>query len=338
MKGFSFICAIAWVALMGAADAADDFYAGKKITIGSYGGAGNNYDAYSRMVARHLGKYIPGNPSLLVVNQPGAGGLMGLNYASRIAPQDGTFISLVSDGLLMFEATGRPGIQDSLAKFKWLGALSSSNVVTVSWYKSGVKTLDDAKRRDVRLGGSGAGAMSSMVPELYNAFVGTRFLIIQGYVSAPEQNLAMDRGELDGRGAASWTSFKNLLPKEIAEGKLHVLGQIGPKKDEELRDVPLLIDLVAHDPKKLPIAQFVSRALTLSRSLAAPPGVPDERVAILRKAIAEMIKDPDLLAEVTKLSLDIGFVPGPEVELLIKQVLATPKDVVDGAKVLMKLQ
>jgi tripartite-type tricarboxylate transporter receptor subunit TctC len=337
MRRIALVCA-SMCALASSAHAADDFFAGKKITIGSYGGAGNNYDAYSRMVARHLGKYIPGHPSFIVVNQPGAGGLMGLNYASRIAPQDGTFISLVSDGLLMFEATGRPGIQDSLAKFKWLGALSSSNVVTVTWYKSGVRTIDDAKTRSVRLGGSGAGAMSSMVPELYNAFVGTRFAIIQGYVSAPEQNLAMDRGELDGRGAASWTSFKNLLPKEIAEGKLNVLGQIGPKKDEELAHVPLLTELVAHDPGKLPIAQFVSRALTLSRSLAAPPSVPDERIAILRKGIAQMVKDPDVLAEAAKLSMDIGFVPGPEVEVLIKEVLATPKDVVDGAKVLMKLQ
>jgi tripartite-type tricarboxylate transporter receptor subunit TctC len=320
------------------ADAADDFFAGKKITIGSYGGAGNNYDTYSRMVARHLGKYVPGHPSFIVLNQPGAGGLTGLNYASRIAPQDGTFISLVSDGLLMFEATGRSGIQDSLAKFKWLGALSSSNVVTVTWYKSNVKTLDDAKTRNVRLGGSGAGAMSSMVPELYNSFVGTKFSIIQGYVSAPEQNLAMDRGELDGRGAASWTSFKNLLTKEISEGKLNVLGQIGPRKEAELPEVPLLTDLVVGDPNKYGIARFVSQALTLSRSLAAPPGVPDDRVAILRKAIAEMVKDPELLSEVTRLSLDIGYVPGPEVEALIKDVLATPKDVVDGAKVLMKLQ
>ena len=261
--------------------AADDFFAGKKITLTSFGGAGNNYDTYARLVSRHLGKYIPGHPPIFVVNQPGAGGLTAMNYASRIAPQDGTLFTLVSDGLLMFEATGRPGLSDSLAKFKWIGALSSSNVVTATWYKSNVKTLDDAKKRNVRLGGSGAGAMSSVVPELYNSFVGTRFSIIQGYQSAPEQNLAMDRGELDGRGAASWTSFKNLLTKEISEGKLNVLAQIGTRKESDLQNVPLLTELVADDAKKLAIAKFISKALTLSRSLAAPPGVPDEaRVAI----------------------------------------------------------
>ena len=317
--------------------AADDFFAGKKLTLTSFGGAGNNYDTYARLVSRHLGKYIPGHPSIFVVNLPGAGGLTAMNYASRIAPQDGTLFTLVSDGLLMFEATGRPGLSDSLAKFKWIGALSSSNVVTATWYKSNIKTLDDAKKRDVRLGGSGAGAMSSVVPELYNSFVGTRFSIIQGYQSAPEQNLAMDRGELDGRGAASWTSFKNLLTKEISEGKLNVLAQIGTRKEIDLQNVPLLTELVAGDAKKLAIAKFISKALTLSRSLASPPGVPDERVAILRKAVAQVIKDPEFLSEVTRLTLDIGFVPGPEVEELIKEVLSTPKDVVDAAKVMMKL-
>jgi tripartite-type tricarboxylate transporter receptor subunit TctC len=198
MKRVILFCAVfGMLAGAGRIAAAEDFFAGKKITLTSFGGAGNNYDTYARLVSRHLSKYIPGHPPIFVVNQPGAGGLTAINYASRIAPQDGTLFTLVSDGLLMFEATGRPGILDSLTKFKWLGALSSSNVVTATWYKSNIKTLDDAKKREVRLGGSGAGAMSSVVPELYNSFVGTRFSIIQGYQSAPKQNLAMDRGELD---------------------------------------------------------------------------------------------------------------------------------------------
>jgi tripartite-type tricarboxylate transporter receptor subunit TctC len=339
MKRAALFCTIIifFATASGGVGAADDFFAGKKMTLTSFGGAGNNYDTYARLLSRHLGKYIAGHPSFVVVNQPGAGGLTALNYASRIGPQDGTLITLVSDGLLMFEATGRQGLQDSLAKFKWIGALSSSNVVTATWYKSNIKTLDDAKKREVRLGGSGAGAMSSVVPELYNSFVGTKFSIIQGYQSAPEQNLAMDRGELDGRGAASWTSFKNLLTKEISDGKLNALGQIGTRKEIDLPNVPLLTELVADDPKKLAIAKFISKALTLSRSLAAPPGVPDERVAVLRKAVADVVKDPEFLSEVTRLTLDIGFVPGTEVEQLIKEVLSTPKDVIDAAKVMMKL-
>lgn len=316
----------------------ENFYAGKTITIVSYGGAGNNYDTYARMLSRHLGKHMPGNPQIVVVNMPGAGGITAANYVSRIAPQDGTTLQIVSDGLLMFEAAGRPGLQDSLGTFKWLGALSSANMVTATWYKSKIRTIEDAKSREVRLGGSGAGAMSSMVPHLYNAFAGTRFVVVQGYRSAPEQHLAMDRGELDGRGAASWTSFKNLLGQEIEEGKLHPLAQIGLKREADLPNTPLLLELAGSDPKNRSVATFVSKALTLSRSVNTGPGVPDDRVAILRKAIAAVVKDAEFLAEVQKFRLDSGFVPGADVEVLVREVLSTPRQVVQDAQGVMKIQ
>lgn len=318
--------------------AQESFYAGKTITIVSYGGAGNNYDTYARMLSRHLGKHIPGHPQVVVVNMPGAGGISAANYVARVAPQDGTTIQIVSDGLLMFEATGRPGLQDSLGRFKWLGALSSANMITATWYKSKIRTIDDAKSREVRLGGSGAGAMSSMVPLLYNAFAGTRFVIVQGYRSAPEQHLAMERGELDGRGAASWTSFKNLLGKEIDEGKLHALGQIGLKRESDLPNVPLLVELARNNPKHLAVATFVSKALTLSRSVNAGPGVPDERAELLRTALAAVVKDTAYLAEVQKFRLDTGFVSGAEVETLVREILATSREVVRETQAVTKVQ
>jgi tripartite-type tricarboxylate transporter receptor subunit TctC len=316
---------------------ADDFYAGKKVTIVSFGGAGNNYDTYARLLSRHLGRHIAGNPGFVVVNMPGAGGLTAANYVSRIAPQDGTVIHIVSDGLLMFEATGRPGLQESLARFRWLAALSRSNMVTATWHKSGVRTIDDARKREVRLGGSGAGAMSSVVPMLYNSFAGTRFVIVQGYKSAPEQHLAMDRGEIDGRGAASWTSLKNLLGKQIEEGKLHALGQIGLRREADLPNTPLLLELAAGNERNVAIATFVSKALTVSRSVLAGPGVPNERVETLRKALAAVVQDPAYRAEIVKLRLDTGFVPGPEIETLAKDVLATPRAVIEAAQAAMKL-
>jgi tripartite-type tricarboxylate transporter receptor subunit TctC len=321
-----------------AAGAQDNFYAGKTITVVSYGGAGNNCDTYSRMLSRHLGKYISGNPSFIVQNMPGAGGLTAANFVSKVAPQDGTTIHIVSDGLLMFEAAGRPGLQESLGKFRWLGSLSKSNMVTATWHKSKVKTIEDAKTREVRLGGSGAGAMSSMVPHLYNAFAGTKFTIVQGYKSAPDQHLAMDRGELDGRGAASWTSFKNLLGPQIDEGKLHALAQIGLDREDDLPNTPLLIELAGKDPKNLAIATFVSKALTMSRSVITGPGVPQERVDILRKAIAAVVKDPAYRAELAKFRLDTGFVPGDRAETLVREVLATPKDLIRDAQTVMKIQ
>lgn len=315
---------------------ADDFYAGKRITITHFGGAGNAYDAYSRLLARHLGRYIPGNPTFVVVSQPGAGGLTQVNYAARIAPQDGMLISMISDGMVMYEASGRPGLHKSLGKFRWLGALSKSNQVTITWHTSNIRSLEDAKKRDVRLGGSGAAAMSSVLPQLYNSLVGTRFVTVQGYKGAPDQNLALERGELDGRGAASWTSYKNMMPQEIADGKIHVMVQVGMEKEPDLPNVPLLIELTGNDPTNLAVTTFVTKALMLTRTVVAPPGVPDQRVAILRNALAEVVKDKAFLAEIDKLVLDIGFRPGAEVQALVTEVLASPKDVVDRMKVMMK--
>ena len=315
-----------------------NFYAGKTITIVSYGGTNNNYDTYARMLSRHLGRHIPGKPQIVVLNVPGDGGITAANYVARVAPQDGTTFQIVSDGLLMYEAVGRPGLQASLGTFKWLGALSATNMVTATWYKSNIRTLDDAKLRDVRLGGSGAGAMSSMVPYLYNAFVGTRFVVVQGYRSAPEQHLAMDRGELDGRGAASWTSFKNLLGQDVDAGKLHPLAQVGFKRETELPNTPLLLELAGKDPKNRAVATFVTKALTLSRALNAGPGVPDAHVEILRKAIAAVVKDAAYLTEVKTSRLDSGFAGGAEVEALVREVLSTPKEVVRDARAAMKIR
>jgi tripartite-type tricarboxylate transporter receptor subunit TctC len=316
--------------------AADDFYAGKRITITHFGGAGNAYDAYSRLLARYLGRYIPGNPSFVVVSQPGAGGLTQVNYAARVAPQDGTLISMISDGMVMYEASGRPGLHESLGKFKWLAALSRSNQVTITWYLSKIRTLEDAKKRDVRLGGSGVAAMSSVLPQLYNSLVGTRFVTVQGYKGAPDQNLALERGELDGRGAASWTSYKNMMSQEIADGKVHVMVQVGMDKEPDLPNVPRLIELAGNDPTNVAVTTFVTKALTLTRTVVAPPGVPDDRVAILRNALGEVVKNESFLAEAHKLVLDIGFREGKEVQALVAEVLASPKDVVDRMKVMMK--
>ena len=316
--------------------AADDFFAGKRITITHFGGAGNTYDAYSRLLTRHLGRYIPGNPSFVVVSQPGAGGLTQVNYAARIAPQDGTLISMISDGMVMYEASGRPGVQESLGKFKWLGALSKSNQVTITWHTSNIRTLEDAKKREVRLGGSGVAAMSTVLPQLYNSLVGTRFVTVQGYKGAPDQNLALERGELDGRGVASWTSYKNMMPQEIRDGKVHVIVQVGLEREPDLPNAPLLIELAGTDPQNIAVTTFVSKALMLTRTVVAPPGVPDDRVAILRKALADVVNDKAFLAEVDKLVLDIGFRPGAEVQALVADVLASPKDVVERMKIMMK--
>jgi tripartite-type tricarboxylate transporter receptor subunit TctC len=214
---------------------AQDFYAGKTISLSTHSTAGAGYDAYLRLLSRHMGKYIAGRPGFVVINQPGAGGLLAVNYAARVAPQDGTFLTIVSQGLLVLEATGGRGLQTSLGSFKWVGNFSQSNNVTVTWGASKVKYLQDAIVRDVTVGATGAGSATVVGPTLYNALLGTRFKIIQGYNGSGQINLAMQRGELDGHANSTWTSIKTTLNNEFRAGHLNVLIQMGCARSRNCR-------------------------------------------------------------------------------------------------------
>lgn len=307
---------------------ANDFYAGKTISMSTHTAAGGGYDTYLRLLARHMNKHIPGKPNMIVLNQPGAGGLLAVNYIGKVAPRDGTFLTLVSQGLLVHEATGQPGLQTSLKDFQWLGNLSQSSVVSVTWHTTGIKTLDDAKKKDVTVGSTGAGSISVQVPMLLNALFGTRFKIIYGYKGAGEMNLAMARGELDGRGGNTWASYKTANPDDIKNNRFNVLIQIGLRKEAELPNVPMLSDLVAGDPIKEPIGKFMSLSLAITRPVAAPPGVPAERVALLRRAFDATMKDREFLAEAAKLGSEIDSMSGEEVQAGVTEIMTMPKDVI----------
>jgi tripartite-type tricarboxylate transporter receptor subunit TctC len=307
---------------------AQDFFARKTISLSTHSTAGAGYDTYLRLLARHMGKHIPGRPGLVVLNQPGAGGLLAANYAANAAPQDGTFLTLVSQGLLVIEAVGGRGLQMSLSAFKWLGNFSQSNNVTVTWAASKVRTLEDAMRRDVTVGATGAGSATVVGPTLYNSLLGTRFRIIQGYSGTGQINLAMQRGEIDGHANSTWASIKSTLNNEFRDGKLNVLIQTGPHKEADLPAVPLLTDLVAGNPSKEAVAQFISLAVSIARPFAAPPGVPDERVAILRRAFDATMIDPEFAADAEKLNSEINPMTGEETQAAIAAVLSTPKTVI----------
>jgi tripartite-type tricarboxylate transporter receptor subunit TctC len=326
-RAHQFLAMAAGLAL--ASDAyAQDFYAGKTISMSTHSTAGAGYDTYLRLLSRHMGRYIPGQPKFVVINQPGAGGLTALNYAARVAPQDGTFLTIVSQALLVIEATGGRGLHTSLGKFNWLGNLSQSNNVTVTWVTSGIATLQDAKARDVTVGATGAGSATTVGPTLYNSLLGTRFKIIQGYNGSGHIHLAMQRGELDGHGNSTWTSIKTTLAKEYSEGKLNVLIQTGLRKEPDLPEVPLLSDLVKGDLKKEAVARFMSLAVSVARPFAAPPGVPADRVTVLRRAFDATMADPDFRAEAVRLNSDIDPMSGLETQQAIAAILETPKPVI----------
>jgi tripartite-type tricarboxylate transporter receptor subunit TctC len=307
---------------------AQDFYAGRTITLSTHTGPGGGYDTLLRLISRHLGRHIPGTPSIIVSNQPGAGGLTAFNYAARIAPQDGTFLTLVGQGLLIFEPTGQAGLQASLGDMNWIGNSSQSPNVTAVWHTSPVKTIDDAKRVEATMGSTGAGAPDAQMPRVYNTLLGTRFKVVTGYTGGAQINLAMERGELDGRGTNTWPSYKSTFADAVRDRKIVPLVQIGLKKDPDLPNVPLLTDLVAGDAQREPVARFLSLTTAISRPLAAPPRVPAERVALLRRAFDATMRDPEFLAEAARLQVDIDPMTGEEVATAIRQILSTPADVI----------
>jgi tripartite-type tricarboxylate transporter receptor subunit TctC len=307
---------------------AQDFYAGKTITMSTHTGPGGGYDTLLRLFARHFGGHVPGHPAIVVVNQPGAGGLTAFNHAAKSAPQDGTFLTLVGQGLMVHEPTGQPGMQASLADLKWLGNFSQAPNVTAVWHTSRARTIDDARRLEVVLGSTGAGSPDAQIPKVYNALLGTKFKVVYGYEGGGALNLAMERGEIEGRGTNTWGSYLATLPKAVANHDLVPLIQIGLKRDRDLPDVPLFLDEVGQDARKAPVARFLSLTTAISRPFAAPPGVPEARVAILRKAFDETVTDAAFLAEAKRLSVDIDPMTGDEVQQAVAQILATPKDVI----------
>jgi tripartite-type tricarboxylate transporter receptor subunit TctC len=306
--------------------AADDFFAGKAISLSTHSEIGGGYDAYLRLLARHMGKHIPGRPDFVVLNQPGAGGRLALSNAAK-APQDGTFLTLVAQSVLTMGVTAGADMQASLAGFRWLGNFNQSNNVTVTWATSNVSTLRDAMAREVVLGATGAGTASELGPALYNSLLGTRFKVKVGYGGGDAIDAAMQRGEVDGRANSIWASIKMTLHDEIRAGKVNVLIQMGLRKEPELSQVPLLSDLVAGDPKKAAIARFMSLAVSTARPFAAPPGVPEDRIALLRRAFDATMQDPEFLADAHNLHLEIDPMNGEATQSVIAGILATPKPV-----------
>jgi tripartite-type tricarboxylate transporter receptor subunit TctC len=309
---------------------ADDFFAGKSITISVFTPPGGSYDTYARLLARHIGRFIPGRPTVIVVNQPGAGGLTALNYASKIAPRDGTFLTMVGLGLPLQEATGGQGIQVSLREFRWIGNFSKVNNVLGTWTTSRTKTIEDARKHDVLLGSVGIGSIDAQLPAAFNALLGTRFKVIFGYAGSKEVLLAMERNEVEGK-LNGWSSFKaELSSTRIAN--LNVLLQMSTVADADLPNVPLFVDLAKAAPQKQAVAQFLSLAMSISRPLAATPGVPADRVALLRRAFDATLQAPEFFAEAQKAGFDINPMTGEEVQEGIEGILNAPRDVIAQSK------
>ena len=322
-------CALAGVAILAAAPAAaDDFYRGKTINIIVGFGPGGGYDLYARLLARHLGKHVPGNPSVVVQNMEGAGGVRAANHVYNVAPKDGTVIAGVNQGAAMFKLLGGKGAQYDPAKFQWLGSMAASNNTVYVWHTSGIKTLDDAKGREVSMAGSGVISDANIYPAVFNALVGTKFKVISGYTGTNDSNLALERGEVEGRGGGAYSSLVSTRPDWLREEKVKILAQIGFEKEPDLKDVPLLLDIVKSEEERQ-IATVVTLPTAIGYNYWLAPEVPAERVEVLRTAFAAALKDEALLAEAKKQSLEIRPKTGQELEAMVNKAAETPKPILE---------
>jgi tripartite-type tricarboxylate transporter receptor subunit TctC len=301
----------------------EDFYRGKKLDMIIGYSPGGTYDLYARLVARFLSNYIPGKPLIIPRNMPGAGSRAAANWIYNIAPKDGTVLATADQSLSLQQAAGDKRINFDTRKFVYIGNPNIENNVTASWYTSGIKTLDDAKTREVTVGATG-GSTSSQYPKAMNALLGTKFKIVLGYPGGNDVNLAMERGEVEVRGSNSWTSFKTTRPDWIAEHKVNILVQIGLKKADDLPDVPLLIDLAKNDDDRR-LLRTLSASTNIGRPIFTAPGVPAERIEALRKAFNTMVHDPAFLAEAKREKFDIDPSTGEAMQAIVEEMMSIPK-------------
>jgi tripartite-type tricarboxylate transporter receptor subunit TctC len=318
-----------------AQDAVAEFYQGKQMRFIIRSSPGGSYDLYSRLIGRHIVRHIPGNPRLVPLNVPGGGGLKAVNQVGTTEAQDGTVLTMPAVGITMYQALGffDKQLQVDLRKFHWIGNILTSNPVLATFHTSKVKTLADAKVHSIFLGTSGAGSISAQLPAVYNNLLGTKFKVIYGYDSS--DSIAMERGEIDGSPSNTYASYKAIQRDWVDNNKLNWILQVGLRKEVELPDVPLLLDLAKNDEERQ-IFDFFSKVVVNSRAVMVAPGVPADRVAALRKAFMAMTQDPAFIAEAAKLNAELSPMDGESVQKLNDEIFATPPALLERIKVVMQ--
>jgi tripartite-type tricarboxylate transporter receptor subunit TctC len=321
------------VIVLGAAlaDAVGDFYKGRSIDLYIGYSVGGAYDLYARVIGRHLGAHLPGNPTLVPKNLEGAGSLRLANYLYRIAPHDGSAIGTIGRGIAFDPLLIGQGDAFDAQKFNWIGSANNEVSVCVAMRQSGITKFEDLFSKDLTVGGTGSSADTDQFPRVLNSVLGTHFKIVEGYPGGNDVVLAMERGEVAGRCGWSWSSVKSTHKSWIDDKRMIVLIQLSLAKHPELPDVPLVMDFAKTDEQRQ-ILKLVFARNVMGRPYLAPPNVPAERVAALREAFAATMADKDFRAEAAKTDLEINPVSGAEVEKLVNEVYATPADVVAKAK------
>jgi tripartite-type tricarboxylate transporter receptor subunit TctC len=304
-----------------------DFYKGKTLEFYIGYSVGGGYDNYARVLARHFGNHMPGNPAVLPQNMPGAGSLRSANWLYNAAPKDGSVIGMFSRGMAMEPLIGTSQTQFDAQKFSWLGSGTNEVSTCVTWHESAVKTWADALKTPFTVGGEGSGSDPDIFATVVRNVFGVKLRLVSGYPGSAEVALAIERREVDGRCGWSYSSLRLQRPDWIAKRQVNILVQLALSKTPELPDVPLITDFAATDRKRQ-ILRLVFSRQAMARPFTAPPGIPAERKAALRKAFADTMADPAFLDEAKQRGLEVNPVSGEEIDALIGDLYRSPPDVV----------
>jgi tripartite-type tricarboxylate transporter receptor subunit TctC len=305
-----------------------EFYKGKTINVGVGGTPGGGYDLDARVLARHLGKYIPGAPTLVVQNVPGARGLTNANRLYASARRDGTAMAVIQRGLLTAPWLNPQGVQFDVMKLNWLFSTAAEPGVAIMWHTSGFKSAKDVQTREAVIGGAGD---SAIIPQVYNFTAGTKFKIVSGYPGTADVVLAMERGEVQGIGYYSWSNIAAKNPEWLKDRKISVLFQTGEKRQPGLGDAPLISEL-ATSPQMRQVQDLWLAPLETARPYAMPPETPADRVEAVRKAFGAMLADKEFQEDARKSGMLIDPRTHAQIESMLKRIESTPPDVIALAR------
>jgi tripartite-type tricarboxylate transporter receptor subunit TctC len=294
---------------------------------------GGSYDTYGRLLARHIGRHIPGNPTVVPINMPGASGIKAANYVAEVGPRDGSILANLSLGFPMYQALGvLKNVNADMRDFNWIGSLNATNQILVMRKDAATKTLDDAKRRETLVGAATAESTGAQLPRAYNLLLGTRFKVVVGYQNIAAVRLALEQKEVDGVGSNGWSDIKTDFRDLLARRMLTPIIQVGLEKEPDLPNVPLLNDL-ARSEQDRGVLEFITMSNTsLGKPFVTSPGVPPERVAVLRSAFDATMKDPLFLADAERQSVEIRPINGDTLQKIVARIVTTPQPVLEKVK------
>ena len=333
----AFALAVACGAKAAMAHDGGDFYRGKTLTIITSTGAGGPYDMMARLVGKYMTKHLPGQPAVIVQNMPGAGHVLATNYLYNQAAKDGTVIAVVANSIPLHQLIDGKGVRYDARKFNWIGSTGIANLVTVAWHASEVRTIEDVMQKELVTGATGTGSGTYLYPTVMNMVLGTKFKLVMGYKSTAELDIAMERGEVSARSGGSIVGMMQEHPDWFANKKVSVLAQVGDRRELSLPDVPLMAEIGRTDEQRV-LLKLVSSPVALGRPFMTAPGVPPERVELLRNAFSASMRDPEFLDDAAKMQLDLNPLTGARVAEIVEESLATPPELVEKVRVALAQQ